>query len=160
MMINLRMAAPSDAESISALIMSFQPLLTVDPSGRGADEFFASVSSQAERSYIESARYDYTVAEHGGALVGVVAVRDNNHLFHLFVAAPHQRAGIARMLWNHARERARQRGNPGRFTVNASLIAVEAYERLGFRRCGDVAQAHGIAFVPMRFVGDACEGRH
>lgn len=138
--------------------MSFQRLLTVEPDGKGAEAFFASVSEQSERTYIGSERYDFLVAEEDGQLAGVVAVRDRTHLFHLFVASRFQRAGLARELWNRARQRASAAGGTGSYTVNASLHAVTAYEHLGFVRAGQPLQAHGIAYLPMR-MGAAGHGR-
>lgn len=124
-------------------------MLTLDPTGAGAEEFLASVSGEAEARYLSSLRYMYLVAEEDGALVGFIALRDNCHLFHLFVDLDRQRQGIARELWSRARDRALHSGNPGEFTVNSSLIAVPVYESFGFRAVGPVVKTHGIAFLPM-----------
>ena len=146
---NIRPGSPTDANRIASLIQSFQPMLTLDPTGAGAEEFLASVSGEAEARYLSSPRYMYLVAEENGALVGFIALRDNCHLFHLFVDLDRQRQGIARELWSQARDRALHSGNPGEFTVNSSLIAVPVYESFGFRPVGPVAKTHGIAFLPM-----------
>ena len=143
--INFRAALPADAENISALIMSFQPQLTIEPDGRGAEQFCASIRPDAERGYIESERYQYLVAEVGDALAGVIAIFDKTHLFHLFVARTHQRQGLARELWNRVRQ------PEVRYTVNASLAAVPTYERLGFIATSEPQHKHGIAFLPMRW---------
>jgi GNAT superfamily N-acetyltransferase len=139
-----------DAGPVAALIASFQSELTVDPSGVGAEQFFASVSEHAERQYLESPRYSFIVAEDNGILAGFIAIRDNAHLFHLFVARPFHRSGLARRLWKTAREEACHRGNPGEFTVNSSLNAVAVYKAFGFSPSGPVTTTHGISFVPMR----------
>lgn len=49
---------------------------------------------------------------------GVVGVRDNSHLYHLFVAKPFQGCGLGRRLWEHAKAQYLAAGNPGVFTVN------------------------------------------
>jgi GNAT superfamily N-acetyltransferase len=147
---NIRSAAPADARSLADLIASFQPSLTLDPSGVGAEQYLASVSENAERQYLASPRYTYFVTEHEGEVVGFIAMRDNTHLFHLFVAAKYQGQGIASGLWRHAREHAFRAGEPSVFTVNASLSAVAVYERFGFVPSGAEVRAHGIAFLPMR----------
>lgn len=151
----LRPATPSDAPAIATLIASFQPLLTNDPSGAGAEHFLASVSEDAERQYLESDRYRFIVAEAGAVLAGVVALRDSRHLFHLFVDARFQRQGLADRLWRTVRDEALCPGHPGEFTVNASLNAVPAYGRLGFVATGDVQSVHGISFRPMRWCAAA-----
>jgi GNAT superfamily N-acetyltransferase len=147
---NTRSATPADARSLAGIIASFQPTLTLDPSGVGAEHYLASVSEEAERQYLESPRYTYLVAEHGGEVVGFIAMRDRTHLFHLFVAAEYQGQGIASRLWLQARGHAVRPGKPSVFTVNSSLNAVVVYERFGFVPSGAEVQAHGIAFLPMR----------
>jgi ribosomal protein S18 acetylase RimI-like enzyme len=147
---NIRSATPADARPLAELIASFQPMLTLDPSGVGAEQYLASVSEEAERQYLESPRYTYFVTEQEGEVVGFIAMRDRTHLFHLFVAAEYQGQGIASSLWRQAREHAVRGGEPSVFTVNSSLNAVVVYERFGFVRSGAEVQAHGIAFLPMR----------
>jgi predicted GNAT family N-acyltransferase len=79
-----------------------------------------------------------------------VAMRDNRHLYHLFIAPRFQGQGLARTLWNTVRLAALASGNPGHFTVNASLTAVPVYERFGFVANGEKVETHGIAFLPMK----------
>lgn len=147
---NIRRGTPSDAGSVAALIASFQSQLTDDPTGLGAAQYLASVSEDAERQYLHSARYVYFVAEEGHSLLGFIAIRDGTHLFHLFVARSHQRAGIATRLWQAAQEAASCHGGLATFTVNSSLNAVPVYEAFGFRPAGAVVSVHGISFLPMR----------
>lgn len=130
-------------------------MLTVDPDGAGAEEFFASVSAESERSYILAERYAFLVAEEDGRLAGFVAVRDRAHLYHLFVAPGYQRRGLARELWRRARAAAEADGPVGEFTVNSSLAAVPVYERFGFERTSGPVRTHGIAFIPMKCAGGA-----
>ena len=88
----------------------------------------------------------------GNELVGVVALRDNSHLYHLFVAQAHQGKGLGRSLWQSVKQAAFRAGNAGRFTVNSSLNAIPAYERFGFIPSGPKVEKHGVAFVPMQLV--------
>ncbi len=149
-LMQIRPGHPGDANAVASLIASFQPILTLEPGGAGAEQFLASVSEAAERHYLESPRYSYLVAELEGETVGVVAMRDRTHLFHLFVAATHQRLGVARALWEQARELSLRAGSIAEFTVNSSLNAVPVYRSFGFISSGPVMQVHGIAFLPMR----------
>jgi len=145
-----REGSPADAEAIAGLIASFQSELTNDPSGAGAEGFLASVSVQAEREYLASARYRYLLAYSGSQLAGFIAIRDGSHLFHLFVERAHQRQGIARLLWKRALEELCAPGSEGAFTVNSSLSAVPVYQAFGFAPAGEVQSLHGISFLPMR----------
>ena len=146
----LRRGGEADARPIAELIASFQSELTVDPAGVGAEEFLASVSEQAERAYLQSPQHSFIVAEEHGTIAGVIAIRDNSHLFHLFVARPFQRNGLARRLWDQARREALVHGGTGEFTVNSSVNAIVVYESFGFVPTGPVATERGISFLPMR----------
>lgn len=146
-----RAARPADARPIADLIMAFRDQLAVDPEGRGAETFFASVSATAEEGYIRSDRYDFVVAETGGQLAGCIAMRDRTHLFHLFVAPRFQRRGLARELWRRAQDIANPAGERLEFTVNSSLSAVPVYERLGFVQSSPPERRDGVAYVPMRY---------
>jgi GNAT superfamily N-acetyltransferase len=145
----IRLGSLTDANALAALIQSFQPALTIDPTGAGAEEYLASVSEEAEARYLSSPRYAYLVAEDEGAIIGFIALRDNGHVYHMFVHSARQHEGIARALWNQAREAALLSGNPGAFTVNSSMVAVPVYRSFGFVPDGAAVQTHGIAFQPM-----------
>src|SRR5947208_7599751 len=146
----LRAGSPADAEAIAALIASFQSELTDDPSGVGAEEYLASVSLQAEREYLGSERYRYLLAYSDSQLAGFIAIRDDLHLFHLFVERSHQGQGIARRLWERALRELYAATSTGAFTVNSSLSAVPVYQAFGFVPAGLLQSAHGISFLPMR----------
>ncbi len=146
----IRPAEAADASAISALILSLQPYLTIEPDGSGAEEFLVSLSPDIIRRNLEDEKYCYQLACDGDALAGVVAVRDNTHLFSLYVGGPWHGQGIGRRLWEVARDTALARGNPGSFTVNSSAFAESMYRRLGFTATGPLAEMHGIRFIPMR----------
>lgn len=121
----IRRADEDDAEAISALIQGLTHCFTLSPDGVGAEAFV------------------------DGRLAGVVAIRDRSHLYHLFVAAEFQKRGLARTLWNHAKQAALLAGSARIFTVNSTPHAEPVYERFGFQATGPRVEANGIAFIPM-----------
>ncbi|ATU66495.1 GNAT family N-acetyltransferase [Piscinibacter gummiphilus] len=143
-------ASVADAEEISALIVGLSEPFFLSPSREGAEPFLASIAAEAQRGYLAASNFTYRVARAGARIVGVVALRDNAHLFHLFVAEDFQGRGLARRLWQLVESEALQAGNPGVFTVNASLDAVPLYEKFGFARVGEVQRVHGVSFQPMK----------
>jgi GNAT superfamily N-acetyltransferase len=143
-------ATVSDAEEISKLIMELSEPFFLSPSREGAEPFLASVSKEAERGYLSASNFSYFAAKANDNLAGFIALRDNSHLFHLFVAKEFQGKGLATQLWSMAKAKALEAGNPGEFTVNSSLNAVPVYKRFGFVRQGEVQSMHGISFQPMR----------
>lgn len=143
----LRPATPADAPAIGALVRSLARYFLADPERpQDAEAFFRTLFPEAIAANLEGGRFRYHLLEADGALAGVVGVRDGSHLYHLFVEERFHRRGLATRLWEHAR---RDAGDPERFTVNASLIAVPLYERLGFAATGPVVVQDGIAFRPM-----------
>lgn len=143
-------ATIADAPRISALIRELSKSFLVSPSGEGAEPFFAAIGEPAIHGYVSASNFVYLVAKAEGQLAGVVALRDNSHLFHLFVAEPFQGQGLGGKLWNTVKIKAIQSGNTGKFTVNSSLNALPFYERFGFMASGPVVRTHGVAFQPMQ----------
>lgn len=150
---HIRPAISEDAPAISELILSVAHFFTLDPAGRGAEDFLQSLQPAAVAARLATAAFTTSVAVEAetGDLAGVIVVRDGIHLFHLFVAEPYQRRGWARLLWLHALSQAPQ---GTRMTVNATPFAQGFYERMGFITTGPAVQTRGIAFVPMAREGE------
>lgn len=148
----IRPATPADAARISALIMGLSHTFTLRPDGAGAEKFLEGITPAAIAGYLASPEYAYLVAEEEGEMAGTVGVRGNTHLYHLFVHPAFQGRGLSRRLWDAARQAALRAGNPGEFTVNASMYALPIYQRFGFAPTGPRAEMNGVAFTPMKLV--------
>lgn len=146
----MRPALVADAPAIVALIDDLMPFLTLHPDGAGAEKFIQHCRQPAIEGYLSLPNYAYQLAYLDGELAGVVAMRDNTHLFHLFVPRALHRRGMARRLWQAAREVSLARGGVTAFTVNSSLYALPLYASLGFVATGPKVEMDGIAFVSMR----------
>lgn len=151
----IRIATRADVAPISALIQNLSGPFFLSSDRVGSEPFLASINEQAILGYVTSNNFSYLIAEDGEALAGIVALRDNKHLFHLFVAPTYQGTGLARRLWEVVRSAAVAKGNPGDFTVNSSLNAVVVYSKFGFIPTSEVKQMHGISFQPMAVMGGA-----
>jgi GNAT superfamily N-acetyltransferase len=149
-MITTRKAVADDAEKVSQLIYSLMHLFLVDPDGIGAENFLQSSTPAGLVAFMALPHINYLVGEDDGVFCGVVAVRNNSHLQHLYVAPSFQGRGVGKYLWQTALEQAVAAGNSGEFTVNASLNAVPFYKRMGFEATGDVSLAGGLRFQPMK----------
>jgi GNAT superfamily N-acetyltransferase len=151
-MIKLRQATQDDADQLSQLIGSLSHFFFATPGGYGADKFVAATAPTALRIFVARTDINYLVSERDGELCGAAAIREFRHLQHLFVAPQFQGRGIGRQLWSAARDAALVAGNPGEFTVNASLNAVAVYQRFGFESVGGPMQDNGLVFQPMKLV--------
>lgn len=92
----------------------------------------------------------YHLAEINGNIVGIIGMKDNVHLYHLFVDEAFQRKGIARQLWGVAMQHCKMAGNPGIFTVNASRYAQSVYESFGFLAQSGPQERKGVVTIPMQ----------
>lgn len=126
-----------------------------EASADDASNFVRENNADAMRAYI-AAGMRYHVAERDGKIVGFIAVREQKHLFHMFVDKAHHRQGIAAALWSVARQAAIDAGSPGVFTVNASNYAVPVYQAMGFVPSAPMQCKNGLYYNPMQLDG----GRH
>jgi len=146
----IRLAVIADAPAISALVGALtREFILPELTKEGADRLLGEMDTASIRKYIASG-YRYHVAEEGREIIGIIAIKENSHLSQLFVSKNFQRRGIARTLWEVAKAANLAGGNPGRFTVNASLAAVGVYEKLGFVKQSEPISKSGIIYVPMK----------
>jgi len=148
----IREATLKDIPAISELIRPLvEKYIAYEFSPEAARNLLLSMEPEAIREYFKSG-YKYHVAEENGVLAGVVAVRDNVHLYHLFVADAFRSQGIARRLWQAAHDACRDAGNAGEYTVNSSRFAVEMYRKFGFVEAGPPITRDGVTAVPMKLI--------
>ena len=148
--LDIREATVEDAESISALCCELSvKFITREFTAVGVTHLLASMQPESIEKYIRSG-FRYHVAVINKQVVGVVGVRDDSHLYHLFVAEKYQRKGIAKNLWQLAMEACLSRGNPGEFTVNSSEYARGVYEQLGFIALSGPEEKNGVIYIPMK----------
>ena len=145
----IRPASREDAEAISGLILPLvKKFIAPEFSLEGQQNLLSSMEPGAIQGFFDRG-YRYHVAEADGRMVGVIGVRDNAHIHHLFVAEDFQRRGIAGRLWNAARRECLGAGNPGRFTVYSSRYALDVYRKLGFTETGPAETKDQVTATPM-----------
>lgn len=143
-----------DIEAVANLLADLSTEFIIGEFERAAQQHFLRKNdAESIRGFLANG-YRYHVAEVDGQLIGFVGVRDNSHLYHLFVAKALQRRGVGRMLWERAKHECELSGHRGPFTVNSSNNAVPIYERWGFRLAGPRVNSNGILYNPMRLDSD------
>lgn len=83
----------------------------------------------------------------GSALIGVICVREPQHIGGFFVKAAYHRQGVGRALFENMKADYEKQ----EFTVNSSPYAVPVYEHLGFTAEDTEQLVDGIRFTPMRY---------
>ncbi len=109
-------------------------------SQEGIDEF---------KSFIDVNRTNSKLSFYGvyeaSDLVGMIAIRDYQHISLFFIKTAYQRKGIGRLIFNRVREDYEKQI----FTVNSSPYAVDIYKRLGFMPISAERITNGIKYTPM-----------
>ena len=148
--VHYRVMEPDEVAGVSALILAaFDEFVGPEYTPQGVEEFqkYVQPDALAERTAQD---HFVLVAARGGELVGMIEMRQNNHVALLFVDKRAQGHGIARGLLDHALAAARSKmPELERVTVNSSRYGVPAYEKLGFRQTGHERAVNGIVFIPM-----------
>lgn len=150
--LTIRVASEGDAQVIAELVQSVGHYFLANPSGQGAEGFLASISATAISGYITNPAFFYIMGFIGKDLVGVAALREQKHIYHLFVHPAFHGQGIASRLWLSLKSQAIAAGNSGTFTVNSSLYAVPVYLRFGFVPTSEAQEKNGIQFQPMQLI--------
>ena len=146
----IREATIGDAADISDLIRPLaEKYIACEFSPEGAACLLASMQPGAIEEYFKSG-FEYHMALADDVLAGVVGVRENKHLYHLFVADAFGDQGLARELWQVARNKCRLSGNAGEFTVNSSKFSIGMYRTFGFIESGPPETKQGITSIPMK----------
>lgn len=81
-------------------------------------------------------------------IVGMIEVRDNNHICLFFVHKDHHNKGIGRKLFNEVLKKIN--GKTIFIDVNASPFSVAIYAKLGFKKTGEKREKNGIIYIPMK----------
>ena len=150
----IRKGIIDDSVEISSLISrNSKVLLADDFEDDGLDFFLRSVEAQSIREYMEQG-FRYLVAEYNDVIVGVIAIKDFSHMFHLFVDKDYHQRGIAKMLWQDMRSYSFEKGNRGFFTLNSTTYALPIYQRWGFEITSEAKRAYGIRYTPMKLIID------
>jgi GNAT superfamily N-acetyltransferase len=154
--VKIRRATVKDVQRISELAQAVAIQFIVDEfSRKGRALYLQELAPEAIAKRVAAKDFHFLVAEDGEALVGVAAMQDNWHLYHLFVAKGYQRGGLAGRLWQILRDEALSADPPRNFKANVPRYAIAAYTRLGFKADGAMRDEKGVYFQPM-----TCPAKH
>jgi GNAT superfamily N-acetyltransferase len=143
---SIRRATTLDALAASCLVAELAHYFVADAASEQVGPFLAGLNASCYADRIASPDFIHYVAEDLRGPCGIIALRSDSHIYHLFVRKDVHGQGIARALWEHAKALS----SSPRFTVNSSLFAVPVYERFGFIANDSPQAANGLVFVPMQ----------
>jgi GNAT superfamily N-acetyltransferase len=147
--------AISEAEAISAMILQVfdeHVAPTFEPEGVAEFHDFINADMLIERAKVNITfvawQHMLSGVESRRRVVGIIDVKETDHVSLLFVRTSHMGLGIATALVARAVEACRAAGR-SKMTVNSSLNAQTFYEHMGFEAVAEPQQTHGFSYVPM-----------
>jgi GNAT superfamily N-acetyltransferase len=89
-------------------------------------------------------------AKSNNSIIGMIEVRDQNHICLLFVDKVWHRKGIAKKLLTKVITLYREKDAGLKyFDVNSSPYAEKIYAHMGFKKTADIQNLNGLKFIPM-----------
>jgi GNAT superfamily N-acetyltransferase len=145
-------ATPVDIPGLKLLVERvFNQFEVPDYSEEGIAEFLKYIDESAWMNRMTAGAFTMVWRE-GQVPIGVIEIRDGNHLSLLFVDGKYHRQGIATHLWQLALKHCLDLNNQiEKITVNSSPYALPFYTKLGFIPTDGRKQVNGIIFYPMLF---------
>ena len=141
-------AQNTDATAVAELVGALSHFYLQDKYAELPNWFASSITAEAFIARFINSSFNNYLYVIDGEVAGYLSIKDQHHIYHLFVAQDFQGQGIARALWEHALAQTQQT----EFTVRSSLYAVPVYKRFGFRISESASSKDGLAYQPMTFV--------
>ena len=141
---------PGEEGNVIHIVSSvFDEFVAPQYSDGGIAEFYRYANTKAliKRSKIN---HFTIIAEKNDEVIGIIEIRNHNHIPLFFVKPSFQRKGIGKQLLQYVIDVC-YRNNPGlqKITVHATPNAVQAYEKMGFVADDAEQCVNGIKYVPM-----------
>jgi predicted GNAT family N-acyltransferase len=142
-----REAQPQEVQAITELVLRvFDKYVGCGYSEEGRAVFRIYCDPSAMATRLRQGNSFCQVAVLKQKIIGMIEVRDGNHIALLFVDDRYHKNGIAKNLINVALKKAKATD----IEVNSSPFAVNIYKRMGFEQLDEELEKDGIRFVPMK----------
>lgn len=116
----------------------------------GTTSFFAFITDATLYQMFLKGEYQVKVAVKNKKIVGMVSMRNKNHLSLLFVEKEYHRQGIGKKLVYAMCKEIKDKGLQKFITVNAAPYAIEFYHKIGFFDLSGRVESEGIIYVSMQ----------
>lgn len=147
----IRKAQMSDWEETMAMTWrTFMKFESADYGLEGVENFKNFISDPLLRRMFLLGTYHMFVATCGEKIVGMVSLRDKNHISLLFVDEEYHKQGIGRRLIDTIGAFSKEEYGKEEITVNASPFGLEFYKKIGFCITSPLLCNGGIKYTSMR----------
>jgi GNAT superfamily N-acetyltransferase len=130
----------------------FEEFVAPDFSPDGIETFMVFISPDSIRKRNQNKEKNFLIAARDNKMIiGIIEIKNCNHISLLFVDKLYQKTGIAKKLYGMALKRCKESiADLKEFEVNSSRFAVPMYRKLGFEKIGEEQIKDGILFTPMK----------
>lgn len=159
MVISMEIRPAKQEEWESAMALAWRTFLHFEASDytpQGVESFLDFISDTTLNRMFIMGNYQLFVAVEaesekaaGEKIIGLISLREVNHISLLFVDEKYHKQGIGRSLLNYAASYLYEEKGKIFCTVNAAPYAVEFYKRIGFHAVKQEESRDGIRFTPM-----------
>lgn len=119
-------------------------------SKEGIKNFKNFIKDPVLKKLFVNGAYHTIAAFYNGLMVGIIGLRNENHISLLFVDRDFHRKGIAKRLVHDMEHFVSDKYNVSFLTVNSSPYAREFYHKIGFIDTNVELVADGIRYTPMK----------
>lgn len=145
--IQFREAQPSDVQAITDLVIGmFDKYVGLGFSPEGQSVFRTYCQPNAMLSRLTEGTSFYLVAILEEKIIGMIEIRNSNHIALLFVDDCYHKNGIAKNLVSLAIEKAKVT----EIDVHSSIYAASIYAKMGFQQLDKEQERDGIRYIPMK----------
>ncbi len=128
----------------------YDEFVSGDYSEKGNQTFYSYIQKNEIQKRINEGQWAYTY-KINGEIVGVLEIRNKNHISLFFVDKQNHGQKIGRKLFDHYLGELKKEETLYDFIeVNSSPFAKGIYEKLGFNCCTDLEERDGIKFYYMK----------
>jgi len=129
----------------------FDAFVASDYSELGRETFYQLVTKEY-LAYLHKRNGFSLIAKAKNKIVGILSVRDTNHITLFFVDKEYQHQGIGKQLFDAAKSKIKSIYSQTRIIdVHSSPYAEKIYGALGFVKMDEVKDEMGIRYVPMEY---------
>lgn len=148
---NIEFAKVEYSKELSEVVLAAtEELREIDFSEEGWNRFITSnTPSEFERKLSNTGLSIFCCME-SNRILGFISLKDYEKIDQLFVIPEARNRGIARLLWQCAKDNAIENGASGMFWVRSSSVAIPVYQKFGFICEGERQSFNGINFQLMR----------
>ena len=137
-------------ETMEMTWRTFMKFEAADYGMEGVENFRNFIADPMLKRMFLLGNYHMFVATHMGEIVGMVSLRDKNHVSLLFVDEAYHRKGIGRKLIETIGAFSKEEYGRNEITVNAAPYGLAFYKTIGFHSISPLTCNGGIKYISMK----------